>query len=234
LRQIWALSGVSHVRHTRHDADQRDDPRLDAADAPVLSHSHAGEVEGIITRTIRRRARRGCGHGDVRKAMRMGTPQKWMGMLVILAVLLVGSAGPGDAWKGGHGGGGHGGKWHGGHGGKWHGGHRWHGGHGWGGPRVGIGIGIGPFWGPYWGPYWRPYWGPYWGGYWRRYAYGYPYAYPPVVTVPSTQLYVQPSAPAAAQPPPPAYWYYCDQARGYYPYVQQCPGGWRAVAPTPP
>jgi hypothetical protein len=144
----------------------------------------------------------------------MGTRQKWMGMTVILAVLLVGSAGPGDAWRGGHGG----------HGGKWHGGH------GWGGPRVGIGIGLGPFWGPYWGPYW--------GGYWRPYAYGYPYAYsyvyPPVVTVPSTQVYVQPSAPAAAQPPPPAYWYYCDQARGYYPYVQQCPGGWRAVTHTPP
>jgi hypothetical protein len=83
-----------------------------------------------------------------------------------------------------------------------------------------IGIGVGPFWGPYWGPYWG--------------SYAYPYVYPPVVTVPSTQGYVQPSAPAAAQPPPPAYWYYCDDARGYYPYVQQCPGGWRAVAPTPP
>jgi hypothetical protein len=83
---------------------------------------------------------------------------------------------------------------------------------------VGIGIGLGPFWGPYWGPYW--------GGYWRPYAYGYPYAYPPVVTVPSTQVYVQPSAPAS--------WYYCDNPQGYYPYVPQCPGGWRAVAPTPP
>ena len=68
---------------------------------------------------------------------------------------------------------------------------------GWGGPRVGIGIGLGPYWGPYGGPYW--------GGYWRPYAYGYPYAYPyaypPVVTVPSTQLYVQPSAPAARPAP---------------------------------
>ena len=89
-------------------------------------------------------------------------------------------------------------------------------GHTWGGPRVGIGIGIGPFWGPYWGPY------------------AYPYGYPPVVAVPSTQVYVQPSAPAATQPPPPAYWYYCDDARGYYPYVEKCPGGWRPVAPTPP
>jgi hypothetical protein len=170
----------------------------------------------------------GYEYSDVRKVITMGTPQKWMGMIVIVATLLLGSAIPGHTDRGGHGGGGHGGGWHGGHrggwhGGGWHGGHRggWHGGGWWGGPRVGIGIGIGP------------YWGPYWGGYWRPYAYAYPYGYPPVVTVPSTQLYVQPSAPAAAQPPPPVYWYYCDDARGYYPYVQQCPGGWRAVAPTP-
>ena len=152
----------------------------------------------------------------------MGTRQKWIGVIVIVAMLLVGSAGLGYARQGGHGGGGHRGGWHGGGG---HGG-GWHGGHGWGSPRVGIGIGIGPYWGLYGGPYW--------GGYWRPYAYGYPYAYPPVVTVPSTQVYVQPSAPAAAQPPPSASWYYCDNPRGYYPYVQQCPGGWRAVAPTPP
>jgi hypothetical protein len=129
----------------------------------------------------------------------MGIPQKWIGMIAIVATLLLSSGGLGYAW----------------HRGGW-----------WGGARVGIGIGIGPFWGPYWGGYWRPY------------AYGYPYAYPhgypPVVTVPSTQLYVQPSAPAAAQPPPPTYWYYCDQAKSYYPYVQQCPGGWRAVTPTSP
>src|SRR5215813_7376413 len=50
----------------------------------------------------------------------MGTQQKWMGMMVILATLLLGSAGPGYAWQGGwHGGGWHGGGWH---GGGWHGG----------------------------------------------------------------------------------------------------------------
>jgi hypothetical protein len=159
----------------------------------------------------------------------MGTRRKWVGAIVIVAMLLLSSAVPGYARQGGHGGGwdgGHGGGGHGrgGHGGGWHGGHggKWHGGHGWKGPRVGIGIGIGPFWGPYWGGYWRPY------------AYSYPYAYPPVVTVPSTQLYVQPSAPAAPQPPPPVYWYYCDASQAYYPYVQQCPGGWRPVTPTPP
>jgi hypothetical protein len=67
------------------------------------------------------------------------------------------------------------------------------------------------------GPYWRPYWG--------YYPYAYPYAYPPVV--------VQPSPQVSVQPPPPQYWYYCDNPKGYYPYVPQCPGGWRAVSPTP-
>jgi hypothetical protein len=128
----------------------------------------------------------------------MGTQQKWMGMIVILATLLLGSAAPGYAWRGGHGG-------------KWHG-----------GPRVGIGIGIGPFWGPYWGRYWGPY------------GYPYGYVYPPVVTAPSTQVYIQPSPQASVPPPPSASWYYCDNPRGYYPYVQQCPGEWRPVAPTPP
>ena len=29
-------------------------------------------------------------------------------------------------------------------------------------------------------------------------------------------------------------WYYCNNPPGYYPYVQQCRGPWRAVDPTPP
>jgi hypothetical protein len=90
------------------------------------------------------------------------------------------------------------------------GGHRgFRGHHGFGGPHVFLGIG------PYWGPYWAP------------------YAYPPVVVAPPAAVYVEPSAPGAA-PPPPLYWYYCDNPQGYYPYVQQCPGGWRPVIPTPP
>jgi hypothetical protein len=105
-------------------------------------------------------------------------------------------------------------------------GHTWGGGHGFGGHgfhhgfhdfghfhhfdhfhRFGgprIGIGIGPFWGPYWDPY----------------------AYPPVVVQSPPPVVVQPS-------PPQASWYHCDNPEGYYPYVQQCPGGWRPVAPTP-
>src|SRR5262249_48673974 len=72
------------------------------------------------------------------------------------------------------------------------------------GPRLGVSV-----W-PYWDPYWDPYWTP--------------YAVPPVVA-PPPQVYIQPAPPT---------WYYCDNPQGYYPYVQQCPGGWRPVAPTPP
>jgi hypothetical protein len=61
-----------------------------------------------------------------------------------------------------------------------------------------------------------------------------PYLYPPVVVAPP--VYVQPPPQVSVQPPPPpqAYWYYCDNPQGYYPYVQQCPGGWRQVVPSPP
>jgi len=39
---------------------------------------------------------------------------------------------------------------------------------------------------------------------------------------------------AAATPPQPATWSYCDSAKRYYPYVTECPEGWRAVPATPP
>jgi hypothetical protein len=54
------------------------------------------------------------------------------------------------------------------------------------------------------------------------------YSPPPVVVAPSPRVYVEPL------PPPPTYWYYCDAAQAYYPYVQQCPGEWRQVLPAPP
>lgn len=59
--------------------------------------------------------------------------------------------------------------------------------------------------------------------------------YPP----PPVYYYPVPVAPAA----PPVYvernensqdWYYCEQTRGYYPYVKECPGGWKRVPPAPP
>jgi hypothetical protein len=109
---------------------------------------------------------------------------KWLAMMVVLLVLLLGSALPGYA-------------------------------------RVSVFIGPGvvvPF-GPFWAPYWAP--------------YAYPYAYPPVIAAPPPQVYVQPSPPVTAQPPPQSSWYYCENPRGYYPYVQQCSGGWRQVPARP-
>ncbi|MGH7333122.1 MAG: hypothetical protein ACREKS_10345 [Candidatus Rokuibacteriota bacterium] len=116
---------------------------------------------------------------------------------------------------------------------------------GWGRPGVGVGVYYGPrFWGP------RPWWGPGWYGFrpWPLYpyygGYYYPYGayapYPaPVIVQQDPQVYIQqtPSAQAApapsdpGQPQPSQYWYYCEDERGYYPYVQQCPRGWMTVVP---
>lgn len=94
------------------------------------------------------------------------------------------------------------------------------------GPRVSVGIGV---WGPglWWGwpgPYWAPY----------PYPYGYPYYAPPVVVQQEPPVYIQQAPPAAPQPEAQQYWYYCEEAKAYYPYVQQCPKGWMTVVPTPP
>jgi len=67
--------------------------------------------------------------------------------------------------------------------------------------------------------------------------YYYP-PYPPVVAVPAPeQDYVEqgPVNPAPAQPAPQSSgsWYYCDAAKAYYPYVQQCSSGWREVPAQP-
>jgi len=59
-----------------------------------------------------------------------------------------------------------------------------------------------------WFGFWDPFWFP-----------------PPVVIQAPAPVYVQ-------QPPAPTYWYYCADAQAYYPYVQQCPGGWLTVVPN--
>jgi hypothetical protein len=77
------------------------------------------------------------------------------------------------------------------------------------------------FFGPrfYVGPrYGYPYYYPYYG------YYGY-VAPPPVVVTPPPTTYVERPA------PPTQYWHYCQDPAGYYPDVQQCPGGWIQVAP---
>jgi len=94
-----------------------------------------------------------------------------------------------------------------------------------GGTRVTVGVGFGygyPYWGSPWGP-----WGP-WG------YYPYPYYAAPTVVVQQPVTYIEqnpqaPSTPAANA----GWWYYCDQSRGYYPYVRECPTGWQRVPPTP-
>jgi hypothetical protein len=87
--------------------------------------------------------------------------------------------------------------------------------------RVVVGVGVGvpffPFYGPYYGP-----------------GYGYGYYPPPVVYQPAPVYAapaVQPTYAPAAQP---ASWYYCDNPRGYYPYVNNCSAGWRQVPAAPP
>ena len=66
------------------------------------------------------------------------------------------------------------------------------------------------------------------------------YAPPPVVYAPPPVVYAPP--PVVVSPPPqPAYvsqptqtWYYCDNPKGYYPYVATCSGAWRQVPAQPP
>lgn len=67
------------------------------------------------------------------------------------------------------------------------------------------------------------------------YPYHSPYYYPPtIITVPVTPpTYIQQS-PQTAQQYPPGYWYYCNNPKGYYPYVKQCSESWQQVEPVPP
>ena len=63
--------------------------------------------------------------------------------------------------------------------------------------------------------------------------YDYYFYNPPLLTVPPPTVYVQqdvaPAEGAAAQ----GMWYYCADPQGYYPSVEQCPGGWQQVSPQP-
>ena len=86
------------------------------------------------------------------------------------------------------------------------------------GPRVHFGFGFG-------GPV-------YWGAPYYPYPYPPAYYYPPAVMAPAQPTYIErsdaaPSAPPSAQD----YWYYCGDAKAYYPYVKECPGGWQRVTP---
>lgn len=139
--------------------------------------------------------------------------------LVAIAVLALSALLPTAALADGHGrGGGRGSDWHawnrnrGGEFDGWRDGRSWYGGYG---PRFGWwSINVGP---------WYAYPSP-------AYPYANPYGLPPtVMTVP-----YQPPAASPPGPPPTQYWYYCTAAKGYYPYVPSCPGGWEKVPATPP
>ena len=67
------------------------------------------------------------------------------------------------------------------------------------------------------------------------YPYYYPAYYPPVAAVPAAPpTYVERGAAPAAAPQAQGYWYYCADAKAYYPYVKDCPAGWQKVIPQPP
>lgn len=149
------------------------------------------------------------------------TRRRWIGILVLLAALLLASAAPGDTWrgKGGFRGAppGFRGMPH-GLSGRHHafrgvrpdfrtGHHSFRRGRVFIEPRIVVPFGL--FWAPYWA------------------VQAYPSMYPPVVVQSRPEVYVQP------QPPQP-FWYYCEHPPGYYPYVPQCPAGWRAVSAVPP
>ncbi len=141
--------------------------------------------------------------------------------------------GGGGAWRGGgwRGGGWRGGDWRGGWRGGWGDGWRggWGEGWGWGGFGLGLGLGYGA-----WG--WNDplLYDPYpWG-----YA-AYPAAPAVVVSQPvspqdTTYLGNDASTGQGMAPAGPSQWFYCDSAKGYYPYVKQCPEPWHAVPSTPP
>lgn len=85
---------------------------------------------------------------------------------------------------------------------------------------------------------WHGGWHGGWYGGWYA-PYGYPYGYaPPVPYTYAPPVVIQRAEPQVyiQQQPQQQYWYWCQDAKGYYPYVQQCPAGWMQVVPqaTPP
>jgi hypothetical protein len=89
-------------------------------------------------------------------------------------------------------------------------------------------VGFGYYGGPYY-PYY-----PYYAGYY----YPYPgYYYPDGVATTIVDPAAMPAGTAMPVPPtaaPTPNWYYCDSAKGYYPYIANCAEGWRVVPAVPP
>jgi hypothetical protein len=73
----------------------------------------------------------------------------------------------------------------------------------------------------------------YWHHPWPAYYYAPApvYVTPSVVHMPQPPVYVERhETPTTDQQ---GWWYYCGSAKGYYPYVKECPGGWQKVPPAP-
>jgi len=51
------------------------------------------------------------------------------------------------------------------------------------------------------------------------------------VVIPDTPVFIERSWAESEAPAPQVWWYWCTDARAYYPYVKECPGGWQRVAP---
>ena len=120
---------------------------------------------------------------------------------MVAVVLLLATAAPSLAWRGGH----------------------WHGG----GTRVFVGVGVGPYWGyPYWGyPYY--YYPPPYYSYGPPTVV---VQQPPTYIQQDLQVSPAPAPPQSA-PAPQAYWSYCSSSRAYYPSVQNCAEPWVKVPP---
>lgn len=50
---------------------------------------------------------------------------------------------------------------------------------------------------------------------------------------PAPSYYYSPPPVYIEQAPTPGYWYFCPESNTYYPYVQECAGGWQPVLPQP-
>ncbi len=112
------------------------------------------------------------------------------------------------------------------------GGGGWRGGGGWGGLGLGVGLGVVGY----------SAWALNNPAFYNPYPAGYPVYQPP----PTAMVYAPPAGYPVYQPPPinTTYvgngsqgtgrdWFYCDSAKGYYPYVKSCPEPWHTVPSTP-
>jgi hypothetical protein len=156
----------------------------------------------------------------------MRTHRSWIALALALVVYASLPAGTAHAVEAGHfgGGGGHFGGEHLGGGAEHLGGvpghwpeHHWDRRPGWGWHGVDVDRWHGGHWvhGEHLGRF----------GWWWVVGAGW-YFYPA-----SVYPYPDPYVPPAVVSPSAGYWYYCNSANAYYPYVTECPEGWTPVVP---